>query len=244
MTTDPKAAEPFYTKVVGWSAEAYPGMKTPYTMWMKGEVPVGGAMTIPEEAKAAGAPRNWIFYVGTPDIEATVTRAKELGGKVEVGPREIPTIGAFAVISDPQGAVFAMLQPAQEPATPEGPPDVQDISWRELATTDAAGAVTFYTTLFGWNRLNASEIPPVGLYQEFGRGDAPLGGIYTKAKEMPAPPHWLLYAKVKDIQAAVETVSSLGGKVLNGPMEIPGGDLVCQLQDPQGAVFALHQSKT
>jgi predicted enzyme related to lactoylglutathione lyase len=243
MTTDPKAAEGFYTKVVGWGTQAHPGMETPYTTWMKGEAPVGGLMTIPPEAKAGGAPPNWMMYVGTPDADATVDQARSLGGKVEAGPMEIPDIGRFAVLSDPQGAVFAVLQPAEEGAMPEGPAEDLDFSWRELATTDAAGAVAFYAELFGWEKQNASEMGGLGLYQEFGRAGAPLGGIYTKPKEMPAPPHWLLYTRVPDIQAAVERAGSRGGKLLNGPMEIPGGDLVAQLVDPQGAVFALHQSK-
>ncbi len=245
MTTDPKAAEGFYTKVVGWGTRPYPGMEPPYTTWMKGEAPVGGLMAIPPEARAGGAPPNWMMYVGVPDANATVEQAKSLGGKVEAGPTQIPNVGRFAVLSDPQGAVFAVLQPEPpgEGAMPEGPAEVLDFSWRELATTDAAGAVSFYTTLFGWEKQNASEMGGLGLYQEFGRAGAPLGGIYTKPKDMIAPPHWLLYTRVPDIQAAVETATSQGGKLLNGPMEIPGGDRVAQLADPQGALFALHQTK-
>jgi len=185
-----------------------------------------------------------MMYVGTPDTDSTVTQAKSLGGTAEAGPMEIPNIGRFAVLSDPQGAVFAVLQPAEEGAMPEGPVEVLDFSWRELATTDASGAVAFYTRLFGWEKQNASEMGGLGVYQEFGRAGAPLGGIYTKPREMPAPPHWLLYTRVPDIQAAVETARSLGGQLFNGPMEIPGGDLVAQLADPQGAAFALHQTKS
>jgi predicted enzyme related to lactoylglutathione lyase len=243
MTTDPKAAEGFYTAVVGWGVEAYTGLENPYTMWMKGKTPVGGLMTLPAEAKAGGAPPNWMTYVGTPDADATVEQARVLGGTVEVGPRDIPNTGRFAVLSDPQGAVFAVLQPADESAMPESPAEVLDFSWRELATTDAAGALGFYTDLFGWEKQNASDMGPMGIYQVFGRAGTPLGGIYTQPKEMPAPPHWLVYAKVADIASAAETVSSLGGTILNGPMEVPGGDRVCQLQDPQGAVFALHEPK-
>jgi predicted enzyme related to lactoylglutathione lyase len=243
MTSDPKAAEGFYGEVVGWEARAYPGMDTPYTTWMKGETPVGGLMTIPAEAKAGGAPPNWLMYVGTPDADATVQQVKSLGGTVEAGPMEIGGIGRFAVVADPQGAVFAVLQPAEEGAMPEGPAEVLEFSWRELATTDAAAAVAFYTELFGWEKQGASEMEGLGLYQEFGRGGTPLGGIYTKPGDMPAPPHWLPYVRVPDIRASVEAATSRGGQLLNGPMEIPGGDRVAQLSDPQGALFALHQTK-
>ena len=68
------------------------------------------------------------------------------------------------------------------------------------------------------------------------------GACTTCFPRSPPPPHWLLYAKVPDVEAAAETVKSLGGQVLNGPMDVPGGDRVVQCMDPQGAAFALHSS--
>jgi predicted enzyme related to lactoylglutathione lyase len=246
MTTDPKAAETFYAKVVGWTAQPFPGMETPYSMWMSGELPVGGLMELPAEAKAGGAPPNWLLYVAVADADATVALARSLGAKVEVAPREIPGVGGFAVLSDPQGAVFAILQPA-DPSTYSGPETVPaplEFSWRELATTDREAATAFYVALFGWEKQNANDMgEPVGLYQEFGRPGLPLGGIYTKPADMPFPPFWLVYAKVTDIQASLAAVQAGGGTVLMGPKEIGGGDRIAQCLDPQGAAFALHQAK-
>jgi predicted enzyme related to lactoylglutathione lyase len=243
MTTDPRAAEGFYTQVVGWSTQADVTLSVPYTTWMKGDTPVGGLMLLPEEAKAAGAPPGWLMYVGTPDVAATLERARELGARVEVEPRDAAGAGRFALFSDPQGAVVALLEPSDPDLHRESPPEALDISWRELATSDPRAAVAFYTSLFRWERLNASDMGPGGVYQEFGRGGTPLGGIYTKPTHVTAPPRWLLYARVKDIRAAAARVRSLGGRVVNGPMEIAGGDLVCEVADPQGAAFALHQPK-
>ena len=172
MTTDPKAAESFYGKVVGWTAQPFPGMEPPYTTWMSGELPVGGLMEIPAEAKAGGAPPNWLLYVAVEDADGTVEKARSLGGKVEMGPREIPGVGRFAILSDPQGAVFAILQPADPAAysEPETVPAPLEFSWRELATTDREAATAFYVALFGWERQNANDMgDPVGVYQEFGR---------------------------------------------------------------------------
>ena len=70
-----------------------------------------------------------------------------------------------------------------------------------------------------------------------------MGGIFVKPPEMPAPPHWLFYIRVVDISATIDAVNAHGGKVLNGPMEVPGGDLVAQCMDPQGAAFAIHEIK-
>ena len=81
---------------------------------------------------------------------------------------------------------------------------------------------------------------PGGIYQIYGQSGAPLGGMFNKPAEMPGPPMWLYYVSVENVNDAVEKVAELGGQVLNGPMEVPGGDLIAQCVDPQGALFALH----
>jgi len=244
MTEDTKAAEDFYTRVVGWTAEPFPGSDMRYTIWKAGDRRVGGLMALPAEAKAGGAPPNWMTYVGVHDADASAAKAQALGGKVELPPTVIPSVGRFAVLSDPQGAHFAILHPdGPSPTGPDTAGAVLEISWRELATGDLAAAKSFYTELFGWEMLSANDVGPLGTYQEFGRFGVPLGGMYEKPAEMPFPPHWLVYARVPDIHASVTAVKALGGTVLNGPMEIPGGGLVAQILDPQGAAFALHQAK-
>jgi len=243
MTPDTKAAETFYTRVVGWTARPFPGVGG-YTVWHAGEKGIGGMMALTPEAKAAGASTAWTIYVGVRNADESVTRLKALGGKVFVPPATIPNVGRFTIVADPQGAVFAMLQPdGPQPTGPEEPAVVREVSWRELATTDLAVAKTFYTELFGWEMLKPNDMGPLGIYQEYGRFGQPLGGMYKKPAEMPFPPHWLIYARVSDLDAAVKTVAAEGGKVLNGPMEVPGGDRIAQCLDPQGAAFALHQSK-
>ena len=64
--------------------------------------------------------------------------------------------------------------------------------------------------------------------------------MFTKPADMPGPPAWLYYINVEDVAASIEVVKELGGKVLNGPMEVPGGSFIAQCLDPQGAVFAIH----
>jgi hypothetical protein len=85
--------------------------------------------------------------------------------------------------------------------------------------------------------------PKMGTYQMFGWKGTTLGGMFDKPKSMPAPPHWLPYVMVQDSKKAAEAVRKLGGRILNGPMEVPGGDWVAQGMDLQGAVFAVHSKK-
>jgi hypothetical protein len=77
----------------------------------------------------------------------------------------------------------------------------------------------------------------------FGRQGVTLGGMFEKPADMPAPSHWMLYIRVADINTSVEVVKANGGQIVNGPMEVPGGDWVVNCVDPQGAFFALHQRK-
>ena len=121
--------------------------------------------------------------------------------------------------------------------------EVGQFSWHELYTTDSEAAFEFYSEIFGWKKTDAMDMGEQGIYQMYGRpGETfPLGGIYNKPPEMPAPPHWLLYIQVSNLEAALETVKARGGQLLSGPGDVPGGQ-VAQCMDPQGCAFALYSS--
>lgn len=240
MTTDPDAARRFYPEVIGWSTQPWEEDES-YVMWMNGESPVGAVMALPDEVKAMDVPPNWLAYVAVPDVDATAKQAAELGGKVLREPEDIPKVGRFSVIADPQGAVLCAFQPAEAPPGAEGPPKVGEFSWNELATTDHEAAFAFYSELFGWKKTDAMDMGEMGVYQMYGLGDQPLGGMFNKSAEMPGPPSWLYYIRVENVDEAAERVKGMGGEILNGPMEVPGGDRVVQCMDPQGAAFALHE---
>ncbi len=242
MTTDVEAAKSFYTKLIGWGTVIWDGAGQPYTMWTNGEIPIGGTMSLPEEARKGGAPAHWISYVLVPGVDESLALAEKRGGKVCVPGMDIPTVGRFGVFSDPQGATLAAFTPLEE--MPGAPPTPGTFSWHELATTDPDGAFSFYRGLFGWEKAEAMDMGEMGIYQMYKRagGDFPLGGIFKKSPEMPVTA-WLYYAMVEDVKKSVEDVKKLGGQILNGPMEVPDGDLIAQCVDPQGAAFALHSKK-
>ena len=83
------------------------------------------------------------------------------------------------------------------------------------------------------------DIGDMGTYQIYGRGAHPLGGMFNRPADMPRSA-WLHYVRVSDVTAAAERVTELGGQVIRGPMEVPGGDMIAQCMDPQGAMFAVH----
>lgn len=234
----------FYTKLFGWGTEKWqgPGDMPPYTMWTLDGRPIGGTMPLPDEAKQAGAPPHWMLYVSTPDTDASLEQAKRLGAKPLMGPMDIPEMGRFAVLADPQGAVFALYTPADAAANagPPAPAAPGMVSWHELMTTDWQKAFDFYAKLFGWEKHQAHDMGPLGTYQVY-KNDAPwpVGGMFNKPAEVPVPA-WLVYFRVTDLDGTLKKVRASGGKVLNGPEDVPGGDRVAQCLDPEGAAFAVH----
>ncbi len=241
MTTNPDDAPSFYGAIAGWGTMPYENSPEPYTLWVNGEEPIGGVMALPAEAAAAGAPPHWIAYISTPDIAATTAKAKSLGGSV-VMEMDMPEVGQIALYADPQGAVIGAYQPLDDTPGHDGPPNVGEFSWHELATTGWEGAWDFYSELFGWEKTDAMDMGEMGMYQMYrGVTEVPLGGMFDKPPEMPMNA-WLYYVRVPDVNAAIEKVKELGGQVLNGPMEVPGGDMIAQCLDNQGAAFAVHST--
>jgi hypothetical protein len=125
---------------------------------------------------------------------------------------------------------------------PDAPPLPGAFSWHELATTDPEGGWTFYSALFGWEKMGEFDMGPSGLYREFGYGGQMVGGIYLKPAQTPVS-NWLPYARVSSADDAAAAAGLQGGTVILGPMEVPGGDRIAVMRDPQGAVFAVHAAK-
>ncbi len=240
MTEDTAAAATFYSKVVGWHAQ--PSAADPsYTQFGIGSGSYAGMMRLPEAARAMGAKPQWLPYIGVTDVEATAASIERLGGHVKKPGADIPTVGRFAILTDPQGATFAIFKPAQgsmgsgSSETPLG-----GFSWLELATTDNEAAAEFYGKVFGWQAMHRMDMGPQGTYLIFGSDGAQRGGMYKLHPDRSPVPYWLPYASVPSADAAGAAASAAGGRVITGPMDVPGGGRIVQITDPSGAMFALH----
>ena len=243
MTTDPAGAEAFYKTVVGWTGAPFPASPEPYTVLSRsGDVPVAGIMKKPDDVPS---PPFWAMYVGVPNLEEAAARITRLGGSARSPVIDVPTIGRMQMMTDPQGAAFYIYEPAPGgERRPEGPPELGEGSWHELMTTDAPAAMDFYQQIFGWEPSEAMDMGEMGKYQMFNRPHGMIGGMMNKPPEMAdVPPNWQIYFLVPDIRSAVERIKANGGQILNGPMEVPGGDWIVNATDPQGAAFALHARK-
>lgn len=235
LTTDTAAAATFYPRVVPWRTQ--PSSMPGYTIWMAGQTQVGGLMALPSDA--AGTPPHWLIYIGTPNVDATAEHAQRLGARVLKSATDIPNVGRFAVLADPQGATFALYTPG--PTGGASPaPGAGIFSWHELATTDVAGALRFYSELFGWTKGQGHDMGAMGVYQIFERFGSMVGGM-CNVQGPATPPSWLSYVQVADSSRAVAAAKSAGGRLLHGPVEVPGGSWIALFMDPQGGAFAVQE---
>jgi uncharacterized protein len=238
-TTDVAAAMAFYTKVMGWGAwdASVPGR--PYILFGDGKSAISGLVRLSDDARQMGAEPTWVGYVRVDDVDATADRITRLGGTVHVPPTDVFDISRFSIFADPQTATLALLKwrkPGQE--QPAAPDALGRVGWHELVAADCEQAWAFYAALFGWQKEDA-EISEMGTYQPFSAGGQMVGGIFTKPPAIPAP-YWLYYFNVIDIDATALRVEAGGGQILDGPLEVAGGNWIVRCADPQGAVFALE----
>jgi uncharacterized protein len=236
VTTDIEAAAKFYGEVVGWTHEDMSQSGNVYGLFKVGDTGVAGLMPFPEGMK--GHP-GWNGYIAVDDVDAAAARLKELGGAIHRGPIEVPGIIKFAVVADPQGAVFLIAKGLSSPPIPQLPIGTPGtIGWRELFATDWQSDFEFYEKLFGWTKAESHDMGEGGIYQLFAAGGHPIGGMMNRPPVMPMS-WWNYYINVEAIDAAKARVEKAGGTIKMGPMEVPGGQWVLQAQDPQGAFFAL-----
>ncbi len=190
MTSDTKAAQKFYCDVVGWTTQDAGAAGAQYTLFQVKDQGVGGMLEISPDMAEHGARPGWLGYVSVSDVDQTVSRIRAEGGKIHIAPQEVPGVIRFALVADPQGAVFYIakgLRPDAPPPLPVGTPGT--IGWNELMAGEWQTAFAFYEKLFGWTKDQAIDMGPMGTYQLFAAGGPAIGGMMTKPTAIPMP-HW------------------------------------------------------
>ncbi len=107
-TREAQAAADFYGQVFGWNAQVKEFGPMAYTEFYQGDQPVGGMFTLTPEM--GEVPPHWMAYFAVDDCDAKAEKATSLGANVIVPPQDVPTVGRFATIQDPQGAVFSIIK--------------------------------------------------------------------------------------------------------------------------------------
>jgi predicted enzyme related to lactoylglutathione lyase len=238
MTRDVPGARKFYSRLAGWRIEPW-NADPNYSICLNAVGPQAGVFAIPDDMPA-DMPAHWVSYIGTRDVDGTADAAVRAGASMLKEPTDIAGAGRYAVLKDPQGAVFAILDP--ENARPEvaGAAAPGAFAWHELATLDSEAALAFYGGLFGWDAIEHMDMGPAGIYLIFGSHGIRRGGMYVKQPDNPMPPNWLPYVAHADSDQAHAFLVTAGGTSMLPPMSVPGGGRIAIFLDPTGAAFATH----
>ena len=239
LTNDPDAAARFYGAVIGWQTRAAEGSDRGYRIFGIRGVDVGGLMPLPEGAERAGMRPIWLGYVAVDDVDRTAAEIVRAGGTQHMPPADIPGVGRFAMLADPQGVTFYVMRGAVDgTSTAFDQSRFGHCNWNELSTSDPAAALAFYKDRFGWEKGDAMPMGEMGDYQFITHHGQTIGAVMKRTPDGP-PPAWTFYFGTEDIDAAAKAVSGNGGTIHYGPAEVPGGVFIIVASDPQGALFGL-----
>lgn len=246
MTPDPAAVAPFYKATLGWDIQGLDTTTpTGHPYWMIGRADgghAGGAILLTPEMQMSGGTAAWIPYFDVDDVEASVAKAQSLGAKVWLPPMTMD-VGTMAMLGDPQGASFYVMDPVPPPGQEDMQSDVFEPRspghawWNELQTPDERASTAFYTALFGWSADASMPMGDKGDYRFIEQGGVGLGAINPWMGE-GMPVSWLPYFGVADIDAAKAAAEASGGTVTHDLHEVPGGDFIFTATDPAGAPVA------
>lgn len=232
ITPQPAKAMEFFGELLGWSFFEMGGIGHGIRV---GNSQVGGLF----DQNAPNTPPGTRAHIGVmirvQSADATVEKVKSLGGSAQPA-FDIFDAGRMAVCQDPNGAGFDPWQPKSlqgfdVDTNLHGAP-----SWFETMTTDVPKAVTFYTTLFGW-QAEVMKLPD-GEYTSFKLGEAYVGGLMKATPQMGVEkPSWSTYFTVDDVNATERLAKKLGAEICVPGMDVPGVGRFCALASPQGVPF-------
>jgi predicted enzyme related to lactoylglutathione lyase len=243
MTADPDEVQPFYEKVVGWSAVPFANDTVAdtggYTVFNAPDGQgVAGLMKVPDPGPRPG----WYGYIGVDDVDAAAKKLEAAGGSVHMPPTDLEGVGRMAMVSDPQGVSFYLMRGASPEASTAFKRMVPGHGeWNELQTSDDQASLAFYGEQFGWKKDGAMPMGAMGDYNFLSHDGGIIGAV------MKAPPGetpgWNYFFRVGDIDEAQQRIVKAGGSIAHGPQEVPGGDFVIYAKDPQGAKFGVVGSR-
>jgi predicted enzyme related to lactoylglutathione lyase len=228
-------ATAFYGTLFGWKASPPSPELGGYFTFLKDDKNVAGCMANDGEH---GLPDAWTVHLMTDDAERTAAAAAEHGGQVHFGPMPVADNGITTMIGDPGGATIGAWQPGSQLGF-ELRDEVGSAAWFELHTREYGASVAFYRGAFGWDTHTMSDTDEFR-YTTLGEGDDALAGIMDASGFMPegAPATWSIYFAVEDVDAALEKIVELGGKIVEPAQDTPYGRLA-EAADPTGTLFKL-----
>jgi predicted enzyme related to lactoylglutathione lyase len=239
VTPDAERAKQFYGALFGWTFRETPAKPKGYTLALLDGKPVAGLVQRTEPPGERHQPA-WLTFISTKDVDETMGLAKAHGGKVISGPYDYPGRGRQAMLSDPDGAAFAVLS-----SSSGDPPDVMAAPgswiWSSLITHDPDAQAAFYQTLFGYDVFDSGTGEDTNPLQFASNGYARACANSLPGDASKYYPHWLNYVRVVDVPAAVAKAVELGGRALVEPRPNQGNGRMAVVADPAGAAIGLFE---
>jgi predicted enzyme related to lactoylglutathione lyase len=246
MTPDPDAAAKFYGAVLGWkfSPRTAPPGEQDYRMIQRDDGgSAGGVLRLTADMQREGARPIWLGYLHVADVDAATQAIQADGGELLMPRKDLP-VGHIAMLADPMGSPFYVMDPIPPPGKPEAKSDVFDVSaaqrvrWNELASPDLVRAKAFYARHFHFQFNQVMPMGPMGDYCFIDHDDLRIGAVMQKPADSPLG-SWLFYFGTGSITAAQRAIEAGGGKMIRGPNEVPGGEWTLLATDPAGAAFGV-----
>ncbi|MBK9258297.1 MAG: VOC family protein [Polyangiaceae bacterium] len=235
MTPDGAGAEKFYGDLLGWKfRHTEIGGGRIYRLIDVNGREQGGILEMPV---SEGIPSHWVGYVSVPDVDSAAKVAEAKGGRATCAPMDIPNIGRFAYLLDPEGAGFVVYHDNRGDQAPREMPNIGDFCWDSLTTTNGDRALAFYGAVVGWVRGKFGDAP--GLFFAAGEGQDVIAD--TDAPQDGARSSWTTHVVVQNLDNARAKAESLGAKILAPQIDVPTVGKMCIIADPWGSVISLFE---
>ena len=246
VTSDPAKSKAFHADLLGWTVEPQEMAGMKYELAKAGGKEVA-TLRAGDDKKVKS---HWVPFVSVPDVDAAVAAVEKNKGKVVKAAVDVPDVGRFAIVSDPNGAEFAVFKSTKsdDPDTDQAKPG--EFVWAENLTKNKKAqdaALAFYPAAVGYSAssMDVGEGKKKSKYDmlSMAEGDKPK----HRAGVVPAKPaslggHWLPWVSVDDVDGTVAKVKGLKGKVVTKPHDIPGVGRAAVVTDPTGAPLGLLKS--
>lgn len=239
ITPDLSTAEKFYGGVFGWTFKRIRAGSSDYSLAMFGGRPIGGVMqrTMPSAEPHQSA---WLTFMACADVEATQRVAVEHGAKVLTDAKNYPQRGKQIVLSDPEGAVFAVLA-SSSGDSPDYLPVVGEWIWSSLHAQNAGNEAAFYQELFGFDVFEAPSADGAEhlILSSDNYARASANGHASESSRKHS--HWLNFVRVENAAQTAAKVTAMGGHVLVRPRVDRHGGMLAVMSDPAGAPFGVME---
>lgn len=239
---DPEASAAFHAAAFGWSRSSMDlGAMGAYHFFRNATGTVAAMRQLSAEESASGVPPAWTIYFAVTDLDRVAAQVPDLGGRILMGPHDVPGQGRMLVIADPTGATCCLWQPAAGASGDFTMMEPDAIGWVELATRDSGAAGAFYRELLGWT-WQRSDLPGPVPYDEIVIEGTRYGGMMQMTAEWgELPSHWSVYLVVTDLDATLSRCTAHGGTVCVPAFDCPGVGRIARIDEPGGAGAYLIQ---